>query len=340
MAFAPRVRHIGLGEPPDVEIGEGPARRAGAALDGLERQADHVRRQPHPRDDPVGHPSGQLERPRSLGGQIDGHAPGRAMHLPAPALPIDRLAAGEPPERDHGVLEAGERGGRRADGVDGAVARAEAEDRAPARQLVDARHRAGRDDEVPGQRIGHERAQAHARGIEGGERERHVHLAEHRLRVRDAEEVEPAVLRFATERPQLASDSGSSTMPKRGAVTEARLRGELPAEGLGEPLVLAALVVELGRDADQAVGRGGPAHHRHLGAPGVEEPLLDRVGPAPRDVRGGAVGRHDARDRPDHASGQGGAVPAAAHTSARASSANARFVAITAGQPPGTSEPT
>jgi hypothetical protein len=43
---------------------------------------------------------------------------------------------------------------------------------------------------------------------------------------------------------------------------------------------------------------------------------------------------------PTMPSGQGGAVPAAAHTSARASSANARFVAITAGQPPGTSEPT
>src|SRR6185295_14597377 len=43
---------------------------------------------------------------------------------------------------------------------------------------------------------------------------------------------------------------------------------------------------------------------------------------------------------PTMPSGQGGAVPAAAHTSARASRANARFVAITAGQPPAASEPT
>ena len=121
------------------------------------------------------------------------------MHLPALAVAIERHPAGEPAQRHHGVLETRERGRRRAESVDGAVARADPEHGPAARELVDAGDGAGGDHEGPGEGIGDERSHADARGVERGEGERHVHLAEHGLRIGHAEQVEAVLLDIAAQ---------------------------------------------------------------------------------------------------------------------------------------------
>src|SRR5437773_5810630 len=84
------------------------------------------------------------------------------------------------------------------------------------------------------------------------------------------------------------------------ASSSAALGGELLGEGLGEPRVVVAPVVERGGEAEKAAWRGGPAHDRHLDAPAVEEPSLEGIGPAPADIARRAVGQNDAGERADH----------------------------------------
>ncbi len=200
------VREAGLGEPPHVHVVEAAAGRAGAALDGGQREADHLRGEPEAHDDAVGHAPGQLQRARALGGQVDRDAPGRAVHPPRARAPatalaraLDGLPRGEPAQRDDRLLEPGQGGGRRADRVDRAVSRSQAQHRAAARHLVHARHRARGDHQVAGEGIGDERAQAQAPRVERGQREGHVELTEDRLRVGDAQPLEARVLRLAAE---------------------------------------------------------------------------------------------------------------------------------------------
>ena len=57
---------------------------------------------------------------------------------------------------------------------------------------------------------------------------------------------------------QLTSDSARRAI-LAGHNHRGRLRGELPARAA--PTLVLAACLELGRDADEAVGRGGPAHH-------------------------------------------------------------------------------
>src|SRR5262249_39478455 len=44
----------------------------------------------------------------------------------------------------------------------------------------------------------------------------------------------------------------------------------------------------------------GPAHDRNLDAPSIEQPALDLIRTAPRDVPGRAIREDDARERADH----------------------------------------
>jgi len=65
--------------------------------------------------------------------------------------------------------------------------------------------------------------------------------------------------------------------------------------------VLAALA-ELTAEGwiETAPGRGRPAHDRHLDAPAVEEPPLDRITHPPSGLGGRAVGQDNAGERADH----------------------------------------
>ena len=139
-------------------------------------------------------------------------------------------------------------------------------------------------------------------------------------------QIEPAASASRQSAPQPASDSGSSTMPKRGAVTEGALGRQLPAERLGEPHVLGALVVELRRDADRAAAAApassSPAPRcpsRRRAAPGS-----DRAG-ARRYPRWRPSGSRTRPSEPTIASGTAASVPAARTRAPRASSASARL---------------
>ena len=116
------------------------------------------------------------------------------MDLPPLPAALDRRAAREPAKRDDRILEARHRGRWGTDRGDSAVARADPEHGPAARHFVDARDGAGGDDEMPRQRVGDEGPEPDPRGVESGQRERDVQLAEHRLRVGDAEPVESALL--------------------------------------------------------------------------------------------------------------------------------------------------
>src|SRR5437773_4668852 len=191
-------------------------------------QTDHVGSEAEADDHAVRDTAGQLQRPRPLGGEIDGHAARRSVDPPAHTVALDRRAAREAAERDDGILEARHRGRRCADRGDRAVARADPEHGPAARHLVDARDGAGGDDEVPCQRVGDEGPEPDPRCVESGQGERDIQLAEHRLRVGDAEPVESALLDLTTQSAEPGQRLGQEDDSESG---DGRHGAQHPARG-------------------------------------------------------------------------------------------------------------
>ena len=257
MAACARVGDVRLGEPPDVEIRQRAARpRAPRARSppATARSPPASGPAPRSRRRPRARPAPASAGPRRPDRSARGATSRWTCHVRPARLTASPLVSR--PERVDRLLEPGHGGRRGAQRVDRTVARADAEHRAPLRQLVEARHRAGGDDQVARQGIRDERAQPDAGGLSAASVRATYELVEDRLRIGDAQPVEAGGLGLTTEltearerlRKKDDAEPRASWWPHGSTHFERRLCRRNPALGGGRE--------ERGVSRATTVGRG------------------------------------------------------------------------------------
>ncbi len=154
-----------LDEDPRVDVGCVAPGRTRSFVDGGHALGDDVRLGGGVHDDTVGHPAGHPERAGTFRGDVDRQAAGGPPVLQDRTVEACLLAAGQGPDRGNRLLQQVDGGRLHPQAPDRAVAGAHPEDGPPAGQVVEGADGVRRDRRVPGDRIGHHRADAGPRRL-------------------------------------------------------------------------------------------------------------------------------------------------------------------------------